>query len=54
MNICERIVFIVSGELLELDSSDDEDLDDQKLISLSKKTRRKRVFIYAESQKTGE
>lgn len=24
-NICERIVFIVSGELLELDSSDDED-----------------------------
>ncbi len=27
-NICERIVFIVSGELLELDSSDDEDLDD--------------------------
>ena len=27
-NICERIVFIVSGELLELDSSDDEDRDD--------------------------
>jgi len=27
-NICERIVFIVSGELLELDSSDDEDMDD--------------------------
>lgn len=26
-NICERIVFIVSGELLELDSSDDEDRD---------------------------
>jgi phosphate transport system protein len=26
-NICERIVFIVSGELLELDSSDDEDQD---------------------------
>mgnify|MGYP003816558745 FL=1 len=26
-NICERIVFIVSGELLELDSSDDEDED---------------------------
>jgi len=26
-NICERIVFIVSGELLELDSSDNEDLD---------------------------
>lgn len=26
-NICERIVFIVSGELMELDSSDDEDLD---------------------------
>jgi len=26
-NICERIVFIVSGELLELDSSDDEDMD---------------------------
>ncbi len=24
-NICERIIFIVSGELLELDSSDDED-----------------------------
>jgi len=24
-NICERIVFIVSGELLELDTSDDED-----------------------------
>ncbi len=27
-NICERIVFIVSGELLELDTSDDEDRDD--------------------------
>lgn len=27
-NICERIVFIVSGELLELDSSDDEERDD--------------------------
>ena len=27
-NICERIVFIVSGELLELDSSDYEDMDD--------------------------
>ena len=26
-NICERIIFIVSGELLELDSSDDEDQD---------------------------
>jgi len=26
-NICERIIFIVSGELLELDSSDDEDRD---------------------------
>lgn len=26
-NICERIIFIVSGELLELDSSDDEDED---------------------------
>ncbi len=26
-NICERIIFIVSGELMELDSSDDEDLD---------------------------
>jgi phosphate transport system protein len=26
-NICERIVFIVSGELLELDSSDNEDED---------------------------
>ena len=26
-NICERIIFIVSGELLELDSSDDEDWD---------------------------
>lgn len=27
-NICERTVFIVSGELLELDSTDDEDEDD--------------------------
>ena len=26
-NICERIVFIVSGELLELDSSDDEEVE---------------------------
>jgi phosphate transport system protein len=26
-NICERIVFIVSGELMELDSSDNEDED---------------------------
>ena len=24
-NICERIVFVVSGELLELDNTDDED-----------------------------
>ena len=26
-NICERIIFIVSGELIELDSSDNEDED---------------------------
>ncbi len=28
-NICERIVFIVSGELVEFDVSDDESLDDE-------------------------
>ena len=28
-NICERIVFVVSGEMLEMDRSDDESFEDE-------------------------